>query len=373
MFIKSLFIASMLSIAVASSDYSLGNTPQAPDTTADASFQPKTLMKLAVIVAGANEGARPGFGMRADDQVQTNRQRLVEDAFVQTLLDLGHVVVARSDLKSILKEQSLGQSGLTDSDTVAVGKLLNVPAVLVVRITDCATERQRAGRNTPQTVEGKATISARLVSVETGTIWWLGKHTLKEPLGTESQIQVLLGKTSVQLAKAFPAKATEKLATFEPGKITKLALVMEASPRQSAGFGQRGESNPTQDVEDELSLLLGKKGYTLVSRTELQTLVKEKQFQASGLTEENVKVFGKLLNVPVVLVVRITDSSAQTAMRNQSMTTAAVGARLVSVESGEVLWCKTYIDSQKTGSKLDHSEVMAKAARKVGEQFPKRE
>ena len=159
---------------------------------------------------------------------------------------------------------------------------------------------------------------------------------------------------------------------FEPGKINKLALIMEANSPQN-GLRQPSGPNQLQDVEDQLSILLGKKGYTLVSRSEMQTLLKEKQFQASGLTEENITVFGKMLNVPIVLVVRITDSSAPTSMRNQSMTTAAVGARLVSVETGEVLWCRTYIESQKTASKLDQSQVLTKVTKKVGDLFPSRE
>ena len=374
---KSLLNATLLCFVVALVDGSFAYALQAPETSTDAAFKPQSLTKLAVIVANSNDGSRSGLGMggRSNEQgSQPNRQRLVEDVFVQSLLELGHIVVARSDLKAVLKEQSLGQSGLTDSNTVAVGKLLNVPAVLVVKITEYASETQRAARrNTQPSTTGQVTISARLVSVETGTVWWQGKHTIKEAIDTAAHLQFTLGKVSDKLARAFPTKQPDKPKTFEPAEIKKLALIMESNSRP--GLRQQGSSDQLQEVEDKLSILLGNKGYTLVSRTDLQTVMQEKQFQASGLTEENVTSFGKLLNVPAVLVVRITDSGPSgppVGQRNQGAVIAAIGARLVSVETGEVLWCRTYIEAKQTSSKLDQSQVLTQVTKKVGDLFPSR-
>ena len=377
MYLNSLLMGSLLCFTVALGNGSFAYALQAPETSTDAAFKPQSLTKLAVIVANSNDGSRSGLGMggRSNEQgSQPNRQRLVEDVFVQSLLELGHVVVARSDLKAVLKEQSLGQSGLTDSNTVAVGKLLNVPAVLVVKITEYASETQRAARrNTQPSTTGQVTISARLVSVETGTVWWQGKHTIKEAIDTAAHLQFTLGKVSDKLARAFPTKQPDKPKTFEPAEIKKLALIMESNSRP--GLRQQGSSDQLQEVEDKLSILLGNKGYTLVSRTDLQTVMQEKQFQASGLTEENVTSFGKLLNVPAVLVVRITDSGPSgppVGQRNQGAVIAAIGARLVSVETGEVLWCRTYIEAKQTSSKLDQSQVLTQVTKKVGDLFPSR-
>lgn len=376
MYLKSLLIATLLCFTVALGEGSFAYALQAPETSTDAAFKPQSLTKLAVIVANSNDGSRsgPGLGGRSNEQgSQPNRQRLVEDVFVQSLLELGHVVVARSDLKAVLKEQSLGQSGLTDSNTVAVGKLLNVPAVLVVKITEYASETQRAARrNAQSTTTGQVTISARLVSVETGTVWWQGKHTIKEAIDTAAHLQFTLGKVADKLAKAFPAKQPDKPKAFEPGEVKKLALIMESSSRPGSPRPQ-GSSDQLQEVEDKLSIMLGNKGYTLVSRSDLQTVMQEKQFQASGLTEENVTSFGKLLNVPAVLVVRITDSGPPSGQRNNSgVIIAAIGARLVSVETGEVLWCRTYIEAKQSSSKLDQSQVLTQVTKKVGDLFPNR-
>jgi len=375
MYLKSRLIATLLCVTVAMGEGSFAFALQAPETSTDAAFKPQSLTKLAVIVANSNDGSRSGSGLggRSNEQgSQPNRQRLVEDVFVQSLLELGHVVVARSDLKAVLKEQSLGQSGLTDSNTVAVGKLLNVPAVLVVKITEYASETQRAARRNAPSTSGQVTISARLVSVETGTVWWQGKHTIKEAIDTTSHLQFILEKVADKLAKAFPAKQPDKPKAFEPGEIKKLALIMESNARPGS-LRQQGSSDQLQEVEDKLSIMLGNKGYTLVSRTDLQTVMKEKQFQASGLTEENVTSFGKLLNVPAVLVVRITDSGPPSGQRsNQGVIIAAIGARLVSVETGEVLWCRTDIEAKQSASKLDQSQVLTQVTKKVGDLFPSR-
>lgn len=343
-----------------------------PEFTADAAFKPEALSKLAVIVT--DSGQRPAFGR--SDPAQTNSQRLVEDVFVQTLLDLGHTVAARSDLKSVLKEQALGQSGLTDGNAVEVGKFLTVPAVFVVNITEQSSERQQAkGKGRVASTLGLVSISARLVSVSTGAVWWQGKHKMKDTIPTESHLQLLLGRTASELAQAFPARAEQPVPRFAPLEINKLAVVMEGDARQTASRSAKSRDRQ-QEVEDQFGILLGKKGYTLVSRSDLDNLLKEKEFQASGLTEENVKDFGKILDVPVVLVVRITAGGGNTqTMRggpSGGFVFAAIGARLVSVNTAEVLWCKTYIEDKQTKSKLDQSDLLDDVAKKLVDKFPKR-
>jgi curli biogenesis system outer membrane secretion channel CsgG len=363
---------------------------KAPETSQDAAFVPQSLTKLAVIVSPNSGGGRRGLGSKMNGQApQTNQQRLVEDVFVQQILQLGHVVVARSDLKSVLKEQAMEQSGLTDSNAVEVGKLLNVPAVLVVRINEYTVDspgggggggpggggpggQRGAGRKNAPVINGRATVGARLVNVETGAVLWQGNHTIAEAIPSPAHIQFLLAKVADKLANAFPAKEPSKPSPFEPKDIVKLALIMEAKPKSGSSRSQ-GAPDELQLIEDKLSIQLGNKGYSLVSRSDIQTLMQEKQFQSSGLTEENVAAFGKLLNVPVVMVVRMTDSGPPNATsRNQGMAFASLGARLVSVETGEVLWCRTYGDSKAIASKVDQAQVLTEVTQKIGNMFPDR-
>ncbi len=389
MHLNSCYVAAILTLVITFAESTfVWAQSNAPETSQDAEFVSQSLAKLAVLVSPNSGGARPGFGSKMNGQTpQTNQQRLVEDVFVQQILQLGHVVVARSDLKSVLKEQAMGQSGLTDSNAVEVGRLLNVPAVLVVRINEYTVDspgggggpggggpggQRGAGRKNAPVINGRATVGARLVNVETGAVLWQGNHTIAEAIPTPTHIQFLLAKVADKLAKAFPAKEPSKPSPFEPKDIVKLALIMEAKPKSGSSRSQ-GAPDQLQLIEDKLSIQLGNKGYSLVSRSDIQTLMQEKQFQSSGLTEENVTAFGKLLNVPVVMVVRMTDSGPPNATsRNQGMAFASLGARLVSVETGEVLWCRTYGDSKAISSKVDQAQVLTEVAQKIGNMFPDR-
>lgn len=356
---------------------------KAPETSSDASFQPDELSKLAVI---AYTEDRRG-------ESQSDQQRLVEDIFVQTLLARGHQVVARSDLKSVLSEQELENSGLTDSNAVALGKLLNVPAVLVVRITEYALDSQSDARTRMRTQTARATVGARLINVKTGGIWWQGTHGLSDDIQMKGELVQVLAQVAERLARAFPEKSS-KPSGFDPETIDKLAVVMVGDPRRRVSTYSRSSARTgTQRadeqrlVEDKLGIALSNKGYTLVSRSDLEALMREKSLQESGLTEEDVSQLGKLLNVSAVMIVRITECEADQFQKkttkkrgtrstsstiNVNMATAALGARLISVATGEVLWCRTAIDSQEIEGKLETSQVLAKVVKKIGDALPQR-
>jgi len=359
---------------------------RAPETSSDESFRAQDLAKLAVIVS--TEGRRQDSrGNPRQTQTQSDPQRLVEDVFVQTLLEKGHVVVARSDIKAVLKEQELASSGLTDDNAAAMGKLLNVPAVMVVTITEYTSENQRDGKKNAQVIMARASLGARLVSVETGGICWQGRHSLSEAIEGRSELLLLLDKVTEKLARAFPvkepAKTGKKKSSFDPKGIEKLALIMVGDSRsRNLRIDRKMDPSDQQRlVEDKLGILLGNKGYALVSRSDLQSVMQEKQFQESGLTEENVSDLGKLLNIPAVMVVRITEFGAESQRKlggkskpnsNVTVAIAALGARLVSVETGEILWCRTSIESEEVAGKLDATEVLTKVAAKIGNAFPNR-
>lgn len=294
----------------------------------------------------------------------------------------------------MLTEQELESSGLTDSNAVAVGKLLNVPAVLVVRITEYALETQRGSRSNTHLQTARATVGARLISVDTGGIWWQGTHSLSDDVQVNGELVQVLAQVAERLARAFPAKSS-KPSGFDPEAIDKLAVVMVGDSRRRvfpSGSSRGGQQRTDEErlVEDKLGILLSNKGYALVSRSDLEALMREKSLRESGLTEENVAELGKLLNVPAVMVVRITECEANEFQKKTSgaksktgtrrvgtttranMATAALGARLISVQTGEVLWCRTAIDAQEVEGKLESSEVLAKVAKKIGDALPQR-
>jgi len=82
-------------------------------------------------------------------------------------------------------------------------------------------------------------------------------------------------------------------------------------------------------IADFFTMELLKKGYSPIERMQVQTILKEQQFQASEetSTEEAVKA-GRIVNVPVVMLINIPNFTEE-----MSMT-----AKLINVQDGTVLW-----------------------------------
>ncbi len=163
------------------------------------SVDAKSLTKLAVLTVG-NTIHRPG------NEIQNDNQRLVEDEFLQVLLDKGYSLVSRSDIASVVKEQQFQKSGLTEDNARQLGKLLNVPAVLVVRITECTAENQRSAELPKQILMGRVSLEARLVSVETGRTTWTLSQDGSHMLTGRSELSTLLSRVARKLATSFPDK-----------------------------------------------------------------------------------------------------------------------------------------------------------------------
>jgi hypothetical protein len=305
---------------------------------------------------------------------------------------------------------------MTEELAASVGKLLNVPAVLVIRVTDDSVESTGASNFT-----ARAGIGARLINVQTGAILWNGKHSDSEQVAARDASSGILLKTTAALAEAFPEKKAGYDPTSErpidPKSVAKLAVItvggashpgnqLMRGPTNLSGAGLRGPSQPDaqtdqqRQVEDAFIQVLIEKGYHLVSRSDLQSVAKEQQFQKSGLTEDNAVALGKLLNVPAVLMVRITDYAADNhqafglnqgfgalqppgakqgtrqpggaAKRQEPHTTAraALAARLIDVNRGEIWWTHGTWMSKEVSSKGDATKVLDNAAKEVAEYFP---
>jgi hypothetical protein len=94
-------------------------------------------------------------------------------------------------------------------------------------------------------------------------------------------------------------------------------------------------------IADFFAMELLKKGFAPVERAQVQTLLKEHQFQVSGLTSsEGAARAGKILNVPAILVVNIPNFGEE-----MSMT-----AKMINVEDGGILWMGS--GSGRTGTLL---------------------
>ena len=90
----------------------------------------------------------------------------------------------------------------------------------------------------------------------------------------------------------------------------------------------KGEAAKNQ-ISDFMVLELLKKGYAPVERSQVQSILKEHEFQASDLTSNvGAAQAGKILNVPAVIIINVPKFGSE-----MSMT-----AKLVDVEDGSILW-----------------------------------
>ena len=110
------------------------------------------------------------------------------------------------------------------------------------------------------------------------------------------------------------------------------------------------EGEPAKNqIGDFFAMELLKKGYTPVERIQVQSLLREQQFQATEVTSaKGAAGAGRILNVPTVLLVNI-----PTYKEEMSIT-----AKMINVEDGSILWMGS--GSGKTGKTL--STVFGAAA-----------
>jgi hypothetical protein len=150
---------------------------------------------MAVIVVRGGEQFR----------LYTETKRLIEDEFVSELLRKGYNVASRSDVEAILKESRFQRSGLTDQDAAQVGRILNVPAVLIVSVTHLDRDQRWSGN-----LDVSSTLAAmgvRLISVERGEVLWVGKQRAHSRGATERIATLLVVSLARQIALAFPPKS----------------------------------------------------------------------------------------------------------------------------------------------------------------------
>lgn len=89
----------------------------------------------------------------------------IAELFAMEFLKKGFAPVERTQVQAKLEEQQLQASDLTtEAGAAEVGKILNVPAVLIINIPHFGEEMS---------------ITAKLVDIEDGTILWLGSGSSK--------------------------------------------------------------------------------------------------------------------------------------------------------------------------------------------------
>ena len=105
--------------------------------------------------------------------------RQVEDEFMRAVIEKGYTLAARSDIERILSEQNLQRSDITEKEIARIGRILNVPAVVIVSINNVSTQRYQPiiavkGQRYYST---SVSISARLISAELAEVLWISSYT----------------------------------------------------------------------------------------------------------------------------------------------------------------------------------------------------
>ena len=134
------------------------------------------ILLSALMVAGCATSKSESYAMAGYDFGKITKVAIIEvtgrvygdavknkisDMFTMELMSRGYKVIERANVQKILKEQQFQASGVTsDQDAAKAGKILNVPAVMMINI--------------PKYGDDKMDMSAKLVEVETGEILWLG-------------------------------------------------------------------------------------------------------------------------------------------------------------------------------------------------------
>lgn len=204
-------VGTLLGLALADARHAAAIDKAPPKVSAKETFKPSAVRKLALIVSG------PQKSQFLASQPQTDQQRLVEDEFLGALIEKNYDVAVRSDLEKILGEQKLQKSGLTDADSVEIGKLLNVPAVLLIHISELNTGGRQfgAGRNPVAVVQSTASLGARLVDVKSGSVLWTGTHRVEIQVSDRRSSDALV-KAADELAEAFPKRDPAEPAAETP-------------------------------------------------------------------------------------------------------------------------------------------------------------
>lgn len=154
-----------------------------PRSVTSSNFNAEKYNRVAVIAVPEQPKINPGL------------LRRMEDEFTMEIIGKGYSVVSRSDVQRVMNEISFQASGLTDSGekgAAKIGKILNVPGIVLVGVNNVAEQnhftpgssgytRNKKGQvsaysNGPSNmVISSAAISARLIDVQTTDVLWVGQ------------------------------------------------------------------------------------------------------------------------------------------------------------------------------------------------------
>jgi curli biogenesis system outer membrane secretion channel CsgG len=163
---------------------------QRAEPVGTAQAKPHGPRKRIAVVAFANASNTSGWGSSRDALAES-----AMDAATEALVKSGaFVVVEREQLKAVLAEQGLGQTGAITPQTAAqAGKLLGLQAIVTGKVTDFGEENKSGGFGgyySSQTRTAKARVSLRVTDAVSGEVWLAESG---EGTADEKNVQVMGG------------------------------------------------------------------------------------------------------------------------------------------------------------------------------------
>ena len=154
-----------------------------------------------------------------------------------------------------------------------------------------------------------------------------------------------------------PYVQTSMSPRFQPSSLSRVAVVVSDLSNQSNSRSRNSSSGIVHEVEDAFLHSLVRGGYSVPSRSDVNTVMKELKFQNSDFTDDNAARLGRLLNVEAVIVVTITKNEVESMRTDQGRVyrnNSAVSARLIEVESSEILWLASRDSNRSEGYGFGH-------------------
>lgn len=168
-------------------------------STSSPSFHPGRISRVAILTVEESS-----YGWH-----RSNYNAMLEDQFLTALFQKGYRVADRSLVDRALHEIRFQQSGLTESDVAKLGGFFNVEAMLLVAVRNVESQRRQIkGYNGQwQTVNDiRATVSARLIGVESTEVLWTGSSTHTYSVQRAGESDVVIGIAQA-VAQSIPAQS----------------------------------------------------------------------------------------------------------------------------------------------------------------------
>lgn len=313
-------------------------------------FRPATLRTLAIYVQ--DHTGRLG-GSAALHQV--------EDEFIRAALNKGYTLAARSDLDRIASEAALQDRGIIENAAAKSARALGVSGVLVVSIDRYDsfdfTATSRVGiltvtSNTPK-YRTEVSVSARLIDAELGQIVWCAASHDGQTFDSNGSEATVPPYVASAVAGAIPSVTESRpSASYSVSQAPAGGSTMPDIDRIAIYVQDRSGRISSEGwlriVENSFIQTTLRRGYIVVARSDLNTVIREIAFQNSGAVDAALARAGRVLGVPAVVLVSVDRYDVgpyQGYPPGQTKEVVALSARVVSTDRAADIWQRSVADS----------------------------